>query len=207
MRGGPTERPVHLSAHWAETRDQMQAWLIEIEGIDDPRNDPEVTVKFFRAVEPAMRDLKTEAQPDATFRAESNSRSWNLVKGHIRDGVILTETFDFRMIGDPFHIPNVEFDRAKVRLQILPNGELKGFVGGYTPFVHIYMVWALVGTLAESMLSVDLPGFYYALRRLADSHPDPKTGINMNISSTFTIEAVPAFIIPPDQTKISQAAQ
>ena len=64
------------------------------------------------------------------------------------------------------------------------------------PFVDLYMAWALTGTASESMLSVDLPGFYYALRKLADGGPiDELTGMNTTISTSFTIEAVRAFVV------------
>ncbi len=205
MRGGSKERAVHLAAHWAETRDQMQAWLIEISGIDNPQNDDDVTVSLFRAIEPAQRDVNTEAQADVTFRASMDQRSWNVVHGRIKDGLLTTDTFDFRMICDPYFMPDVKFRAAKMRLKLQPDGGAKGVIGGYMPFVDIYMAWALIGTLAESMLSIDLPGFYYALRKLADGRADPRTGINLEISTTFAIEAVPAFILHPETTKVSQA--
>jgi hypothetical protein len=44
---------------------------------------------------------------------------------------------------------------------------------------------------------MDLPGMYYAFRKLADADRDPDTGLNISISSTFSIEAVPAFIRHP----------
>jgi hypothetical protein len=56
------------------------------------------------------------------------------------------------------------------------------------------------------MLSIDLPGFYYALRNMADANPDPKTGMNMSISTTFTVEAVPAYIVHPEESQVSRAA-
>jgi hypothetical protein len=205
LRGDPKNRQIHLSSRWEETRGQMQAWLIEIEGIDDYKNDDNVTVKFFRAKETAYRDNNTDSLADMTFRADHNDRSWNEVKGRIKDGLVITDTTDIRMIGDPFHIPKVVFDSAKMRFKFEPNGELRGIIGGYMPFTDIYLTLALTGTLSESMLSIDLPGFYYALRKLADASPDPKTGMNMSISTSFTIEAVPAFITHPDEAQVSQA--
>jgi hypothetical protein len=40
-----------------------------------------------------------------------------------------------------------------------------------------------------------MPAFYYAMKRLADSSPDPKTGENKEISTAYEVEAVPAFVI------------
>ncbi len=208
MRGGPTERPVHVTSRWEETRGLMQAWLMEISGIDDPQNDDDVTVAFFRAKEPGIRDTNTFIQADMTFRADVNPRSWNTVKGRIKDGVVYTDMFDFNMIGDPFHLPKVALNHARARINLLPNREAKAILGGYMPFTDIYLIWALTGGASESMLSVDLPGFYYALRRLADANPNPKTGMNEDISTSFMIEVVPAFIVHgDDETRVSQAAK
>lgn len=204
LRGGPKDRQVHLSSRWEETRGQMQAWLIEISGIDDTKNDDDVTIKMFRAKETAYRDNNTDSLADMTFRVDHNPRSWNVLHARIKDGVLLTDSQDVHMIGDPFHIPYVTFNKARMRFTFEPNGTLKGIVGGYMPFTDIYLTLALTGTLSESMLSVDLPGFYYALRNMADSNPDPKTGMNMDISSAFTIEAVPAFITEAG-AQVSQA--
>jgi hypothetical protein len=41
---------------------------------------------------------------------------------------------------------------------------------------------------------------YHTLRKLADAYPDPKTGQNMNISTAYRIEAVPAFTVPVEST-------
>jgi hypothetical protein len=204
LRGDPKNRQVHLSSRWEETRGQMQAWLIQIEGIDDYKNDDDVTVKFMRAKETAYRDNNTDSLADQTFRVDHNERAWNVIKGRIKDGVVVTDTANIEMIGDPFHMPKVIFDMAKMRLNFEPNGQLRGILGGYMPFTDLYLTLALTGTLSESMLSVDLPGFYYALRRMADANPDPKTGMNMSISISYVIEAVPAFIADPD-TQVSQA--
>lgn len=196
MRGEPGVRPTHLTSRWAETRDNMPAWIMEISGVDDRVNDDDVQVLITRAKEPAMRDANTEGQVDLTFRVDPNPRSVNRISGRIEDGTLLTDTFDFYMIGDPFHMVEYRFDRARIRLKLKEDESALGIVGGYMPFVDLYLAWALTGTASESMLSVDLPGFYYALRKLADGGPvDPVTGMNTSISAAFTIEAVRAFIV------------
>ena len=39
-------------------------------------------------------------------------------------------------------------------------------------------------------------GLYYLLRNAADANPDPKTGLNRDISAAYFVEAVPAFTVP-----------
>ena len=54
----------------------------------------------------------------------------------------------------------------------------------------------------RSCSSIDAPGIYYALKKLADFEPDAN-GQNQYISSYYTIEAVPAFITHPNADKTS----
>jgi hypothetical protein len=63
-----------------------------------------------------VRDNNTFLQADVTYRVDANSNSWNEMKGRIKDGVLYTDTFDFRMIGDPFHLPKVTFNSARMRI-------------------------------------------------------------------------------------------
>ena len=46
------------------------------------------------------------------------------------------------------------------------------------------------------MQGIDVPGLYWALRRLADADPDPVTGQNRRISVAWQFTAVPAFVVP-----------
>ena len=196
MRGEPGVRPTHLTSRWAETRDNMPAWIVEVTGVDDRQNDPDVELLLTRAKEPAIRDANSEGLKDLTFRVDPNPRSVNRVHGRIKDGILQTDIFDFFMIGDPFHMAEYRFNGSRIRLSIQDDGGAYGIIGGYMPFVDLYMAWALTGTASESMLSVDLPGFYYALRKLADGGPiDELTGMNTTISTSFTIEAVRAFVV------------
>jgi hypothetical protein len=90
-------------------------------------------------------------------------------------------------------------------MKIEPNGTAKGFVGGFQPWAPIYTRVAEGGAGYEGMLSMNLPGQYYALRKFADADPDPKTGMNLSISAVFNVDAVPAFIIR-NNAQTAQAA-
>jgi hypothetical protein len=57
------------------------------------------------------------------------------------------------------------------------------------------------------MIGVDCPTFSQAVHRYADGYPDPATGKCTAISTAFDIEAVPAFIIHPEEArKTAEAA-
>lgn len=207
-RGTPTTRPTWPAIEWDAGRDQMPAWVIEISGIDDPKNSDNVTVGIYRATGPTTRNASGDPQADMTFRIDPNPRMQNVMHGKIKDGVLITDRFDFDMLQDPIlGVAEYIFKDAKLRLTLNPDGSLKGILGGYTPWKTIYVSLAVGGSVNELNLSIDMPGSYYALKRLADAYPDPKTGENAFISSGYRIEAIPAFLVHPQDTRVSQAAE
>jgi hypothetical protein len=129
-----------------------------------------------------------------TFQVDPNPRWRGTAHGRIKDGVITTDPFDFTMVADPFVTQKFEFTQARVRATIDEHGNLKAVLGGYIPWWPFYFKWASGTWGVEATNNVDLPGLYYALRRLADADPDPKTGENRAISSAYDIDAVPAFL-------------
>jgi hypothetical protein len=199
MRGTPTARPVYPEIQWDMTRDQMPAYVIQISGIDDMKNDDDVEFALYRALNPVVRNVSGNVQADMTFQVDPDTRMHKKVHARIKDGVLYTDTFDLFMIVDPFIQPEYRFKRAKLRLTLNPDGTAKGILGGYTNWDQAYINFAFGGSTNEGMLSLDMPGIYYALRHMADGDPDPKTGMNTTISSAFTIEAVPAFVKLPKE--------
>ncbi len=73
-----------------------------------------------------------------------------------------------------------------------PDGTLSGLIGGYQPWPDYYYYLAV---RSEDQAHVDLPGVYYAFRRLADGELDPVTG-ERTLSAAYWMEAVPAFQVP-----------
>ena len=92
------------------------------------------------------------------------------------------------------HCLVVDEHDLSVRLQIAEDGSLRGFVGGYHAWFPFYWQYGSEGWGVDATNNIDLPGFYYALKNAADADPDPKTGENRMISSTWLLEAVPAFV-------------
>jgi hypothetical protein len=202
----PTDRTSAALTIWNIVYEQMPAWLVEISRIDDTQNDGDVTVAIYRAVETPTKFTNGDTQPNLTFTVDPNPRWRNVVHGRIKDGVLTTDTFEMDMLGDPFWIPELRLKQARLRLKIAADGSLNGILGGYTPWFPFYWEQATEGWGVEATTSIDIPGFYYALKHLADAEPDPKTGQNTAISSAFRIEAVPAFILHPDQGAVKTAA-
>jgi hypothetical protein len=191
--------------HWDKLKDVMPAMLVSVTAENGFAKDGDVTVLIGRALEPITRDASgAGAQRDMTYRIDPDPRTRNLFHATMRDGVITGEPGTLSLVVDNYYNSAFKFDHARLRLQLKPNGELAGMIGGYTPWFPLYHAMAVGGYVEEYALSADLPGLYYAMKKLADADPDPKTGENRSISAAYAIDAVPAFVI--DQAVSKTAA-
>ncbi len=194
MRAEPGTRPTWPSIQWNTVQPQMGAWLIEVSGIDDIQNDDDVEVRVSQATRPVVLDAVGEVQADLTFQEDSNPVTKNEVHASIKDGMLTTESFDLALNGHRWAWPEMRFKDARIRVKLEENGNATGILGGFHKWAPLYVPQAEGGAGYEGMLSMDLPGMYYAFRKLADADLDPETGLNLSISTTFSVEAVPAFI-------------
>lgn len=205
MRAQVGQRSVYQSTQWDEIRDSEPAWLVEISGIDSMENDDDVIVRVMLAKQPVTRDANGNPQADITFQANPIERtSGNVVHGKIRNGLLVTDKFDFYMPSEPRVQAEYDFKDARLRFQFMPDGSLKGYIGGYMDWRAYYASVALAGLAYEALVSYDVPGMFYALRKCADAYPDPVTGQNTRISATYAIDAIPAFIAPLSVTLADQ---
>ena len=69
----------------------MPAWLIEVSGITDPMNSPDVKVELFRATDHIVRDANSNVRADMSYRTDPDPRSHNVLHGHIKEGVLYTD--------------------------------------------------------------------------------------------------------------------
>lgn len=197
MRAEPGTRPTWTTIQWQAVQPQMGAWLIEVNGIDDYQNDDDVLVRVVQATRPVILDAVGEVQHDLTFQEDNNPDTKNEIRASIKDGILTTAASDISMNGHRWAWPELRFKDARIRLQFKEDGSVHGIIGGFHKWAPLYVPQAEGGAGYEGMLSMDLPGMYYAFRKLADADRDPDTDLNISISSTFSIEAVPAFIQHP----------
>ncbi len=204
-RGTPI-RGLWPGMQWDAPRDTMPAWLIQISGIDDVKNDDDVSISFYRATAPILRNAKGDPQANMTFLVDTTPRYQNKVHGRIKDGMILSDVFEFFLAADPYIQPDFNFKKARVRLRIESNGTLNGYIGGYASVEGAYLGAAAGEAGEEAFSAVDVPGIYYALQRLADGDVDSKAGKRTTISATYRIDAVPAFFTTPKDKPEPQTA-
>lgn len=205
-RAFPPDRPGYPAAMWDMTRDAMPAWLVEVSGLESGKRSGDVTVGIYRATSPITRDTVGQPTFDMTYRIADEPRSTNVVHGHLENGVVTTDRFEFKMLGDTFFQPNIQFRDARLRLTLNEDGTARGIVGGYQDIAPLYASYALGGLFNEAVVSLDVPGIWYELKRRADAYPDPKTGENSAISAAYMVEAVPAFIVHPSADRTASVA-
>jgi hypothetical protein len=180
---------------WDGTRDTSGAWLVQVTA-NDWTNDDNATVTIDKSIDVIIRDANGATMRGMTFRVDRSSRSRSVVKAKIKDGKLLTDPFTMHFVADPGVMPELHLEKARLRMKFRDDGTFLAYLGGYYNWVAYYWSQAQGGWTTEHAAGVDLPGLYYALKRSADSAPDPKTGEFRDISATWMFDAVPAHIIP-----------
>ncbi|MGH8256829.1 MAG: hypothetical protein ACRET0_11525 [Steroidobacteraceae bacterium] len=202
FRGPPADatRSTYYSAEWSQARPTFPAWVITISGEDLSKDGP-VTVSIDRSIDHVLLNARGNTEPFTTFRSDPDPRSRNVFRGQLEHGVVtLTDHHDLHLVGDPIVMNDLDLSQTHFRMTLEANGDANGLIGGYQPWMEIFLPLGQAGIGFEEFQGIDVPGFYYALRHLADADPDPKTGANRRISVAWQFTAVPAFVVPAQNT-------
>ncbi len=204
--------------------------LIHLKEVDDIHNDDHVEVGIYANADPVKLSPGRNPLAYATYTTDHDTRFRAQTRGQIRAGVLTTDPVDVRLHDDVNSMLLERFLRdAQLQLTLSENGEMEGYLGGYTPVEAMYDLKfgyrngkTMTGELAPArlrsgsangaafVLGHSCNGTYYALYEHADGHPDPETGRCTSISNQYYIKAIPAFIIdglgwlPPAPTSIAE---
>ncbi len=181
--------------------------LIEVTEVDDTRNDPDVTVTFYRSIDQYTLDAAGKFVPFASYRIDApdgKPRYHSSLKGRIANGVLTTEPGDVNL---PFYgnytYMNQLLRDMRLRMEIAADlATAKGMQAGYYDVDQLMFYVGGLGPIASSAIS-NCPSIYVAAHQVADGYPDAKTGDCTAISSAFNFSAVAAFIVHP---KVGQSA-
>ena len=196
----PAIPPYNEGIAWDTAMDSMPAWLLSISG-DDLSKDGDVTVTFDRSLDILMRNRHGGVLVGSSYTIDPDRRNHSVFKGHIRDHVLTIEPGNFFMQGESQFYALLRFTNAHLRLNLNPDGSARGFIGGYQPWLDYYHYVSIRG---EEDSEVDIPGVYYAMKRLADGVPDAG-GQNTAISAAYYLEAVPAYVLERDGRVVGTA--
>ncbi|CAN5172206.1 hypothetical protein BH11PSE2_BH11PSE2_16190 [soil metagenome] len=174
----------------------------------DPMNDGDVSVGFYNSPDKMVKDGAGNIARDYTFRIKPDAKLEAVFKAKsVKGRIISTTAMDEIWMRDPSYARELQLLKARVDLQIKADGSLRGYIGGYRPWLPVYKGWvAARGPVIESLTWVRLPDVYYALRRAADYSPTGPNGEKTHISFALRVEAVPAFVMTPDAAlQVAQA--
>ena len=179
--------------------------LMEITGVIDPRNSPDVRVAFYRAADPFYIDAAGRILPYASYRIDSHAgkpRYGATARGRIVNGVLTTDPIDAHL---PYYAngsyAEIQLRDMRLSMDLTPNaeGKVNGLLGGYYDFDKWWEYMNKVEFLAATG-DWSCPALYTAAKELADGYPDPKSGECTAISSAFKFDALSAFVIHPTAT-------
>ena len=184
--------------------------LIEVTNVDDPRNDDDVTVTFYRSIDQYTLDVGGKFVPFSSYRIDAPNgkpRYSSSLKGRIKNGVLTTDAGDVNL---PFYgnytYMNQLLRNMRLRMEIAPNlASAKGMQAGYYDVEQLMFYIGGLGPIASSAIS-NCPSIYVAAHQIADGYPDPKTGDCTAISAAFNFSAVAAFIVHPDASQSASTA-
>jgi len=170
--------------------------LLEIGGVDDLRNDPEVEVAVYTGTTPLVTGANGTPLARASFDVDPDPRLQSRVRGRIADGVLTTEPFDLRLSFKEQIVDTVrELRGSRLRATLKPDGSIDGGIYGY---YDIASAWDSIQQMTEAgamFTGFSCPAVRSALQRHADGFPDPKTGRNTAISTALGFAGVRAHII------------
>lgn len=200
-------RPYYEEHMWTSLiseRRKSGAWLITLTG-EDLSQDGVAVLEFHKAINSLRKNDTGDTLTDATYRIDPNPRSHGKLRGIIKEGMFVSNTNDAAILleGELPNLAQLELYRSRIRLNLNADRTVSGYLGGYLTWRDF---WFMSNSVGEDS-NVDTSALYYMLQRLADARPAPKTGENTSISSTFRIEAAPAFIIRSDGRYASNAHQ
>jgi hypothetical protein len=191
-----------------ELRDTSQGViLIEVSDVDDPRNDDSVVVRMHRANDILPKDSLGNILPHASYRIHSVPGYGTPANGKIVDGVLTTDPIEAFL---PYYgnLTHAEIHLKGMRLELDLDAETnraKGTIAGYRDFDNFWDYFRK-GEYLSVTGQFSCPAIYVAAKQLADGYPDPETGECTALSASYSIEAVPAFVIH-EETEESETLQ
>ncbi len=193
------EKPYTEALGWDALIDSSPGWAMQISGADLSKDGP-VTITLDRTLRHLERDANFGVRSKVTYAIDPAKRSHNVLQGEIKEGILSVKTGEIFMVADfPFYT-QIDLTNTHMRMGADPDGRISGFWGGYTD----WYAWAYLYTARPA--AADPVAYYFNLKKLADADPDPATGQNRRISTTWRMQAVPAFLAETDGKIIATAS-
>jgi hypothetical protein len=163
--------------------------------------DDDVEVIIASSLDAPIVDAQGKLVTGATFQVSDNARWRTVLHGRIVNGLLTTDAKTITLrhpilggMGPRAERDEWTFGDGRLRLEIQPDGTLKGVLGGYMPLYTFIDRPVAAGVGTAQIVNMDCAAAYNTLKKLADGGRDPRTGQCTTISSAFELSAVPAFV-------------
>lgn len=185
------------------------ATLLEMKLVEGTTTDGRVEARLFTSAGPVTKDANGNVVPDMSQLVHDDTLFHSAVfRGEIKDGVFTAGPVDAKLKFKVQAIDNYYWFRdLRIRAEMLADGSMKGVLAGYWDIknafnflTEVYIGPLHLGRAAANNIGYQCAGVYHALPRVADGHPDPKTGQCTSMSTVIKFAAVPAFVIMPESS-------
>ncbi len=189
-----------------ERRDESKGIiLIDVDNVDDPRNDDDIEVTFYLSATDLHFDSAGRIVPFGSYRPVAG-RYGDKVSGRIVDGVIHTDPGDVTLpVYGNDGATDMVFRDFRIEIEISHDStRAKGLWAGYHPIASF---WDHIQKVQHNVPvgQYSCPALYVAAHELADGYPDPETNECTALSSAFNFEAAAGFIIDSDEEESESA--
>ena len=193
----------HIFQNKAILDEVFNRMMIELTEVDSLKNDESVVVTMYRGKDRLLTDATGQKVMAGGTQRIDYRWGESLIRrftGQIVDGVLFTEPIaEMIMPWQNLSVPSVHlFKDARFQLNLSSEGA-SGVLAGYADVDTWY--YQLIRNDSTHHLSngqISAISLYKALRRLADSHPDPETGNNTAISTALDVRMAQVYIVHPD---------
>jgi len=176
--------------------------MIELTGVDDLRNDDDVTLTIYRGLDKLLTDatgMKVMSGGSQRVDMRWGASLIRRTSATIVDGVLTSDPIPEVVI--PWMnlgVPTFQLIRdLRFELRLSPSGA-EGLIAGYAD-VDTWYRQLIRNDSTHHLSNGQISGIslYKALRRLADAYPDPQTGANTAISTALDVKMAQVFIVHP----------
>ncbi len=172
--------------------------LIEISGVDNERNDPDVSVVIYKGLDRLARDPSGKTIPLLTQRVDTRMPEFiSKTRGKIVDGVLITQAIPVARLPLRWIATAGERKIHDLQLRINLDGPRpSGMLAGYED-LKVWWNMQKAHSISSAAAGNSPASEYRAAHRYADGLPDPATGQCTAISAAYRISTVRTFIVHP----------
>jgi hypothetical protein len=173
--------------------------LIEVSGVDDLNDDPEVQVAIYKGLDDLPKKNNGEFLPGLPHRVDSRFPVIARTIGQIEAGVLTIKSIEHARFPMRWNVRTGTRDWYDLHLELRLSADgAEGLMGGYQDLEKYWLMYRRGLAVSVDNSAWSPPAMYAATVALADGRRDPNTGQCSAISSSLKLKAVRAFIVHSD---------